>query len=49
MIERVDGAESELDVALGVDVVGGAEGDLGEVLDVAVLIDDDADRVSSAA
>ena len=41
MVERVDGAEGELDVALGVDVVGDAEGDFGEVLHVAVLVDDD--------
>ena len=31
----------ELDVALGVDVVGDAEGDFGKVLDVAILVDDD--------
>ncbi len=43
MIERVDGAEGELDVALGVDVVGHAQDDLGDVLDVAVLVDDDDD------
>ena len=41
MVERVYGAEGELDVALGIDVVGGAEGDFGEILDVAVFVDDD--------
>ena len=41
MVERVDRAERELDVALGVDVVGGAEGDFGEVVHVAVFVDDD--------
>jgi hypothetical protein len=29
VVEGVDGAEGELDVALGVDVVGDAEGDFG--------------------
>src|ERR1700741_4089774 len=43
MIERVDGAERELDVALWVDVVGHAEDDFAYVLHVAVLVDyDDA-------
>ena len=41
MVERVDGAEGELDVAFGVDVVEGAESDFGEVVDVAVFVDDD--------
>ena len=41
VVEGVDGAEGELDVALGVDVVGGAESDFGEVLHVAVFVDDD--------
>src|SRR6202042_2081049 len=41
VVERVDGAQGELDVALGVDVVGDAQGDLREVLDVAVFVDDD--------
>ena len=43
MVERVDGAEGELDVALGVDVVGYAQDDFGNVLHVAVLVDDDDD------
>ena len=41
MVERIDGAESELDVALGVDVVGDAQDDFGHVLHVAILVDDD--------
>ena len=43
VIERVDGAEGELDVTLGVYVVGYAQDDLGDVLHVAVLVDDDDD------
>src|ERR1035437_6939661 len=43
VVERVDGAEGELDVALGVDVVGYPQDDLGNILDVAVLVDDDDD------
>jgi hypothetical protein len=39
VIERVDGAERELDVALGIDVVGYAQDDFGNVLHVAVLVD----------
>src|ERR1700689_5342384 len=41
VVKRVDGAEGELNVAFGVDVVGDAEGDFGEVLNVAVFVDDD--------
>jgi len=36
-----DGAEGELDVALGVDVVAYSQHDVGDVLDVAVFVDDD--------
>ena len=43
MIERVDGAEGELDVALGIDVVGYSQDDFGDVLHVAVLVDNDDD------
>ena len=39
MIERVDGAEGELNVALGIDVVGDAEDDFAHVLHIAILID----------
>ena len=35
------GTKGELDVSFGVDVVGGAEGDLVQVLNVAVFVDDD--------
>ena len=38
MVQRVDRAQRELDVALGIDVVGDAEGDFGEVLHVAIFI-----------
>ena len=41
VVKRVDGAQGELNVAFGVDVVGGAEGDFGEVVGVAVFVDDD--------
>ena len=41
VVEGVDGAEGELDVALGVDVIGDAENDFADVLHVAVFIDDD--------
>jgi len=43
VVERVDGAESELDVAFGVDVVQDFEGDVGEVLNVYVFVDHDDD------
>ena len=39
MIERVDGAEGELNIALRIDVVGDAENDFAHVLDIAILID----------
>ena len=43
MVEGVDGAEDELEVALRVDVVEGLPGDLAYVAHVHVLIDDDED------
>ena len=41
MVERVDGAESELDVAFGIDVVEDFEGDVGDVLHIDVFVDHD--------
>src|ERR1700683_9258 len=41
VIERVDGAESELDVALRVDVIKNFQSDVGNVLHVDILVDHD--------
>ena len=41
VVERIDGAERELDVALGIDVVENFESDVGEILHVNIFVDDD--------
>jgi len=43
VVERVDRAEGELNIAFRVDVVGDTERDFADVLDVAILVDNDDD------
>jgi hypothetical protein len=43
VVERIDGAECELDVALGIDVVENFQRDVGEILHVYIFVDHDDD------